>query len=326
MFKKIIVTLLLAISIIPANANAYSDRIIAGGENIGISLNSKGVLIVGTYEVNGQNLADKAGLKTGDIIQSINGQTVESIEDMASKINDSASSPIKIKFLRNDKEKETTLELYKDENDVYKTGLYVKDSVTGIGTLTFIDPETKKFGALGHEIEEQTTGKILEIKDGKIFETTVTGIIPSTDGSPGEKKAEYDPENVEGNVDENTTQGIFGTYTDNIQNRKTYKVAKPKEVKTGDAKILTVLDDDNIKEYSIKISEINDLKSKNKNFIFEITDSELKDKTGGIIQGMSGSPIIQGDYIIGAVTHVVVDNPLKGYGIFITNMLEEAEN
>ena len=210
--------------------------------------------------------------------------------------------------------------------DVYKTGLYVKDSVTGIGTLTFIDPETQKFGALGHEIEEQTTGKIFEIKDGKIFETTVTGIIPSTDGSPGEKKAEYDPENVEGNVDENTTQGIFGTYTDNIQNRKTYKVAKPKEVKTGDAKILTVLDDDNIKEYSIKISEINDLKSKNKNFIFEITDSELKDKTGGIIQGMSGSPIIQGDYIIGAVTHVVVDNPLKGYGIFITNMLEEAEN
>ena len=245
---------------------------------------------------------------------------------MPTKINDSESSPIKIKFLRNDKEKETTLELYKDENDVYKTGLYVKDSVTGIGTLTFIDPETKKFGALGHEIEEQTTGKIFEIKDGKIFETTVTGIIPSTDGSPGEKKAEYDPENVEGNVDENTTQGIFGTYTDNIQNRKTYKVAKPKEVKTGDAKILTVLDDDNIKEYSIKISEINDLKSKNKNFIFEITDSELKDKTGGIIQGMSGSPIIQGDYIIGAVTHVVVDNPLKGYGIFITNMLEEAEN
>ena len=196
MFKKIIITLLLAISIIPANANAYSDRIIAGGENKGISLNSKGVLIVGTYEVNGQNLADKAGLKTGDIIQNINGQTVENIEDMASKINDSASSPIKIKFLRNDKEKETTLELYKDENDVYKTGLYVKDSVTGIGTLTFIDPETKKFGALGHEIEEQTTGKILEIKDGKIFETTVTGIIPSTDGSPGEKKAEYDPKNV----------------------------------------------------------------------------------------------------------------------------------
>ena len=103
MFKKIIITLLLAISIIPANANAYSDRIIAGGENIGISLNSKGVLIVGTYEVNGQNLADKAGLKTGDIIQNINGQTVENIEDMASKINDSASSPIKIKFLRNDK-------------------------------------------------------------------------------------------------------------------------------------------------------------------------------------------------------------------------------
>lgn len=326
MFKKIIITLLLTISIIPANAYAYSDRIIASGENIGISLNSKGVLIVGTYEVNGRNYADKAGLKTGDIIQSINNQTVENIEDMASKINENTGESVKLKYLRNGSIKETNLKLYKDENDIYKTGLYVKDSVTGIGTLTFIDPETKKFGALGHEIEEQTTGKILEIKDGKIFKTTVTGIIPSTDGAPGEKKAEYNPENTEGTVKENTTQGIFGTYTNSIDNKKTYKVASPDEVKTGDAKILTVLEGNDVNEYDVKISQIINLKSKNKNLIFEITDKELKDKTNGIIQGMSGSPIIQGDNIVGAVTHVVVSSPLKGYGIFITNMLEEAEN
>lgn len=326
MLKKLIITLLLALTIIPTNTLAYSNEIIASGENIGISLNSKGVLIVGTYEINGTNIADKAGLKKGDIIQSINNEKIDNIEEMASKINENADNPLTIKYMRNGKEKETTLTLYKDENGIYKTGLYVKDSVTGIGTLTFIDPNTKKFGALGHEIEEQTTGQILEIKDGKIFKTTVTGIIPSTDGTPGEKKAEYNPENIEGTVNENTTQGIFGTYNGEITNQKKYKVATPNEVKTGNAKIMTVLNGDDIKEYNVKINQIIDLKSNNKNFVFEITDNELKNKTGGIIQGMSGSPIIQGKNIVGAVTHVVVDNPLKGYGIFITNMLEEAEN
>ena len=327
MFKKIIIALLLMF-IIPINAVAYSDKIIAGGENIGITLNFKGVLIVGSYNVNGENLAKKANLKNGDIIIKINNNQINSIDEMAEQINEVAENnlPIKITFVRNNEEKNTTLNLTKDENGIYKTGLYVKDSISGIGTLTFIDPITKNFGALGHEIEEQSTGKLLEIKDGKIFESKVTGIIPSTDGSPGEKKAEYNPNKIEGTVKENTTQGVFGKYERDISNRRTYKVAKKDDVKTGEAKILTVLNDNDIKEYNIKIIQINNTESKNKNFIFEITDKVLKDKTNGIIQGMSGSPIIQGDYIVGAVTHVVVDNPLKGYGIFITNMLEEAEN
>ena len=314
--------------IIPINAIAYSDKIIAGGENIGITLNFEGVLIVGSYNVNGENLAKKANLKNGDIIIKINNNQINSIDEMAEQINEVAENnlPIKITFVRNNEEKNTTLNLTKDENGIYKTGLYVKDSISGIGTLTFIDPITKNFGALGHEIEEQSTGKLLEIKDGKIFESKVTGIIPSTDGSPGEKKAEYNPNKIEGTVKENTTQGVFGKYERDISNRKTYKVAKKDDVKTGEAKILTVLNDNDIKEYNIKIIQINNTESKNKNFIFEITDKVLKDKTNGIIQGMSGSPIIQEDYIVGAVTHVVVDNPLKGYGIFITNMLEEAEN
>ena len=327
MFKKIIIALLLMF-IIPINAVAYSDKIIAGGENIGITLNFRGVLIVGSYNVNGENLAKKANLKNGDIITKINNNQINNIDEMAEQINEVAKNnlPIKITFVRNNEEKNTTLNLTKDENGIYKTGLYVKDSISGIGTLTFIDPITKNFGALGHEIEEQSTGKLLEIKDGKIFESKVTGIIPSTDGSPGEKKAEYNPNKIEGTVKENTTQGVFGKYERDISNRKTYKVAKKDDVKTGEAKILTVLNDNDIKEYNIKIIQINNTESKNKNFIFEITDKVLKDKTNGIIQGMSRSPINQEDYIVGEVTHVVVDNPLKGYGIFITNMLEEAEN
>ena len=324
--KKSIFLLLLFLFIIPTNAFAYSDRIIAGGQNIGISLNSKGVLIVGTYEVNGTSPAEDADLKTGDIIEKINGNKISTIEDMATHLNKVKDQKITVTYLRNNKENETTLNLYKDEKDIYKTGLYVKDSITGIGTLTFIDPNTKKFGALGHEIQEQTTGKIFEIKDGTIFSSKVTGVFPSTDGSPGEKRAEYDKTDTTGEVKENTTQGIFGKYTADIDNSKTYNVAQPNEIRKGKAKILTVLNGIDIKEYEINITQINSKKQKNKNFVFEITDEELLNKTGGVIQGMSGSPIIQGDNIIGAVTHVVIDNPHKGYGIFITNMLEEAEN
>ena len=325
-FKKSIFVLLLLLTIIPINALAYSDRIIAGGQNIGISLKSDGILIVGTYDVNNTSPAQKAGLKKGDIIKKINGNSVSSIEDMATEINKAQNENIEITYNDNNKEKNTTLTLYKDENNIYKTGLYVKDSVTGIGTLTFIDPETKKFGALGHEIQEQTTGEIFETKDGTIFASKVTGILPSTDGSPGEKKAEYNKSDTKGTVDENTVRGIFGEYTSKINHNKTYHVAKPNEIKKGKAHILTVLDDANVKEYEINIIQINDKNQKTKNFVFEITDQTLLDKTGGIIQGMSGSPIIQGDNIIGAVTHVVVNDTHKGYGIFITNMLEEAEN
>ena len=325
-FKKLICLLLLSYFIIPQNILAYSSKIIAGGENIGIKLNSKGILIVGTYEINNESPAKKAGLKNGDIITKINNTEVSTIEEMATQINETSSEEINIEYERNKKTKATKLKLYKDESNIYKTGLFVKDSITGIGTLTYIDPETKKFGALGHEIQEQSTEKILDIKDGKIFESKVTGIIPSNNGNPGEKKVEYNDTKIKGIAEENTTQGIFGEYTENLPNKKEYNVAKPSEITTGPAKIMTVLNNNEIKEYDIEIIQITNTKQKNKNFIFEINDDELISKAGGIIQGMSGSPIIRDNYILGAVTHVVVNDPHKGDGIFITNMLEEAEN
>lgn len=324
-FKKSISFLLLLL-FIPTFVHAYSDYIIPGGENIGIKLNSKAVLIVGTYDVGGTSPSKDAGLLVGDKITKVNDETVSTIDEMKAKIESSNNKEsVKITYIRNDKTKNTNLKLYK-ENDVYKTGLYVKDSILGIGTLTFIDPATKKFGALGHEITEKSTGEILEIKDGEIYNSDVTGIDASTNGSPGEKNANFHTEEVKGNIDENTTQGIFGEYLDELPNKKTYKVAEKKDVKLGTAKILTVLNGTEVNEYEIEITKINDLDSKNKNFVFNITDNILLEKTGGIIQGMSGSPIIQNDKIIGAVTHVVVNNPKSGYGIFIGNMLEEAEN
>lgn len=318
--------ILLTLFIIPINTYAYSEYIIASGDNIGIELNASGIVVVGLYKVGDIYPASEAGIEVGDIITSINDNEVSTIDDMVNEINKATNDSINIKYLRSNMTKYTNLKLYKD-NEISKTGLYVKDSVSGIGTLTFIDPNTKKFGALGHEITDNNLGQKLEIKSGKIYTSTVTGIEPSRNGIPGEKNARYNSNAILGKVSENTIHGVFGTYEDTIQTSKLYKVATPDIIKKGNAKILTVLENQTVESFDINIIKINSNPNQTtKNLLFEITDQKLLDKTGGIVQGMSGSPIIQDDYIIGAVTHVVVDNPTRGYGIFITNMLEEAEN
>lgn len=324
MIKKAFLSILLTILCIPTFASAYSDYIIVGGENIGIELKADGVMVVGFYKVNNEYIANKAGLEIGDMITAIDNREVNSIYDLTNKIKTSDGN-ITIEFKRDNTTKYIDLQLTKDANNNYKTGIYVKDSVTGIGTLTYIDPNTKLFGALGHEITDSRTGKMLVISGGSIYESKVTDIEPSSNGVPGEKNAQINLEGTQGTIYENTIKGIFGTYTDEIDDSQLYKVAKPEDIKEGKAEILTVLNDDIIEKYEIEITDIN-TSQETKNISFKITDEALLEKTNGIVQGMSGSPIIQGEYIIGAVTHVVVDNPHKGYGIFITNMLEEGEN
>ena len=319
--------LLLTLFIIPFNVFAYSDYIIAGGQNIGIELKSNGVLIVGTYKIGENDPAKKANLQKGDKITHINGKEVHSIEEMLNVLELSpAKDEIKITYQRAEETKETTLQLVQDSESIYKTGLYVKDSINGIGTLTFIDPKTKLYGALGHEIIESTTGQKIEIKDGKIYHSTVTGINPSDRGNPGEKNAKYNISEVYGNIKENTKSGIFGIYTDELPNGKQYKVSNKKDITLGDASILTVISGNNVEEFKINILKVMQNEKSKTNILFEVTDERLLESAGGIVQGMSGSPIIQNNMIIGAVTHVVVDDCRKGYGIFIENMLEEAEN
>ena len=327
-FKKLknqTLIFLLTLFIIPQSILAYSEKIIASGETVGIRLNTDGILIVGSYEINGHNPLVEAGLKSGDIINQINNEDVHTVEKMVNIINSCNCTSLKISYKRDDNIKNTTLELY-DDKGVLKTGLYVKDSISGVGTLTFIDPNTKLFGVLGHEIADSNTGEIIDIKDGTIFDSTITCITRSSKGDPGEKNAILYSDKINGEVFENTNKGIFGNYTSKIDTSKLYKVAKIDDIKIGDATILTVLDGTDVGEFSIKILSVNETDNKLKNIEFEITDKNLLDKTNGIVQGMSGSPIIQDDYIIGAVTHVVVDDPHRGYGILITNMLEEAEN
>lgn len=321
-FKKIkLIFISIMLLTMPINALAYSDYIYASGKSIGINIKLKGIMVVGLYEVNGVSPGVIAKINLGDRIIKVNNNEVNSIKEMTDAISKSNNKDsVEITYLRNNKEYKTNLELIND-NGIYKTGLYVKDTISGVGTLTYIDPGTMMYGALGHEIIDRNTKTIVDIDDGKIFKSSVTGINKSTNGNPGSKNALYYNDVVYGNINKNTHSGIFGNFSANTDNLKLYKVSNPV---LGDAKILTVIDNDNIKEYSINITKINEFKE-TKNILFDITDTELLNKTGGIVQGMSGSPIIQGDNIVGSVTHVVVDNPEKGYGIYITNMLTEAE-
>ena len=321
-FKKIkLIFISIMLLTMPINALAYSDYIYASGKSIGINIKLKGIMVVGLYEVNGVSPGVIAKINLGDRIIKVNNNEVNSIKEMSAAISKSNNKDsVEITYLRNNKEYKTNLELIND-NGIYKTGLYVKDTISGVGTLTYIDPGTMMYGALGHEIIDKNTKTIVDIDDGKIFKSSVTGITKSTNGNPGSKNALYYNDVVYGNINKNTHSGIFGNFSANTDNLKLYKVSNPV---LGDAKILTVIDNDTIKEYSINITKLNEFKE-TKNILFDITDTELLNKTGGIVQGMSGSPIIQGDNIVGSVTHVVVDNPEKGYGIYITNMLTEAE-
>lgn len=322
--KKLIRFLILTYLFIPICVFAYSDYIIASGKNIGIELKSDNVIVVGAYIIDNHNNLLDSDLKLGDKILKINDYNVNSVSDMQNIINKINDSKVSITYMRNGNISTTNLNLYNDSGE-YKTGLYVRDTIRGVATLTYIDGNNKTFGALGHEILEKSTKSKFEADSGKIFYSSVTGITKSLDGNPGEKNARSDTEYVYGEVTENTTSGIFGKYTDTIPTSKTYKVAKPDEINLGDAKILTVVGGDIPEFFDINILKVNN-NSNTKNILFEVTDKELLDLAGGIVQGMSGSPIIQGDNIVGAVNFVVVDKTNKGYGIFITNMLEEAEN
>ncbi len=321
--KKLLLILSFLTFFLPLNIYAYSNKVILGGDNIGISVNTKEILVVGFYKVNNKYIAKDSGFLIGDKIYKVNNKEVSSIEELVQEINKSTNKTINFTIKRKEIDKTIKLKLV-EENDIYKTGLYIKDQITGLGTLTYIDPETKIFGSLGHEIIDNKSGKLVDIKSGFIFESIITGNIKSTVTSTGEKKARFFQNMIKGNINKNTIKGIYGTYTDKIDNKNLIDVAEKNEVKIGPAKIYTVLKNNEVKEYDINIIKINN-DSTTKNILFEITDKELMNKTNGVIKGMSGSPIVQNNKIIGAVTHAIVSDNTKGYGIFITTMLEEGD-
>ena len=318
--KKLFI--MFSLLLFPFSTYAYSDYIYRGGNTIGIEINTDGVMIVGFYEVDGK--FNKGKLQNGDYIISVEGNTINKVKDLSeviSKYTDKKSIDVTIK--RHGTKKNVKMDLlYKD--GVYKTGLYVKDNITGIGTLTYVDPESNVFGALGHEIIDSSSSDIVEIKDGNIFRNYITCIDKSSVGNAGSKNAKYYNSTIYGNIKKNTIEGIFGKYNYDTSNLELLKVGTKKDIKIGPATMYTVLSGEKIEEFNINITSINE-SSNIKNITFEITDKDLIDKTGGVIQGMSGSPIVQNNKIIGVITHVIVDNPITGYGLFITKMLEEGD-
>lgn len=323
--KKIMISLLLAI-IMPLELLAYSEYIIPGGENIGITINSKGLTVVGFYKVNNKYIG-KETLKIGDIITKIENKEVTSIDEMTKVISSNIKDDkINITVERNGKTIDTYLNVV-SENNILKTGLYIKEKINGVGSLTYIDPVTKIYGALGHEVTMNETNNIVEVRSGNIYESYVNSIDRSANGTVGSKNATIDFRSTLGTILENTKKGIFGNYEVEMPNTEPMKVADFDDIELGKAYIYTTINGEEKEKYEIEITN-KEKKSidTSKAISFKIIDNRLLEETGGIVQGMSGSPIIQNNKIIGAVTHVVVDDVTKGYAIFIRTMLEEGEN
>lgn len=315
--KKFILFLILLL--FPINVLAYSEYIIPGGETLGVNISSDGIIVVGFYKVNGKFINRE--LSVGDKIIKVNGNEIDSVNNMADLIDKYKNNDeVDITYISGNKEKSLSLKL-SYFNGTYRTGLYVKGSVSGIGTLTYIDDGI--FGMLGHVINESKTNERIEIKSGDAFLANVTSFTRSVDGNPGSKNADFLKNSKFGILLKNTNYGVFGK-TDYDINKEMIQVGSLDEVELGKAFIYTTNLNNEVEKYEINI--LNIFKDDQKNIYFEIVDDRLLSMSGGIVQGMSGSPIVQDNKIIGAVTRVLIDDVDKGYGISIITMLEEGDS
>lgn len=311
-------------------------KVIPGGQSIGVKLNTLGVLVVGHHQIATEkgNLSpgEISGVQVGDIITAINGKPITKMQDVAPFVQEfeKNNKPLIVDIFRDNVKLTKQLSPLKDKNEkVFKLGLYIRDSAAGIGTMTFYHPQTRKYGALGHVISDMDTKKPIVVKNGQIVKSTVTSIEKGSNGNPGEKLARFAADReVIGNINRNSPFGIFGRLNrqvDNGVNDTPMPIALSNEVEEGPAEIYTVVNGNKVEKFDIEIiSTIPQKFPATKGMVLKVTDKDLLSKTGGIVQGMSGSPIIQKGKVIGAVTHVFVNDPTSGYGVHIEWMLNEA--
>ena len=335
-FAALFVSISMLLTVLPAAAyagNPLPEQVYVGGMPFGIKFYSQGILIVGFTEIETENGMETpaldAGLQVNDIITHVNGSEVESAGDFIGLIEDAGES-VDVTYVRGGDEKTVSfVPSVSKEDGKRKTGMWIRDTTAGIGTVTYILPETGEFAGLGHGICDAESGKLLEMKRGTVVDVRISGISKGISGTPGELKG-YFTSDKSGVLLGNTLCGVHGILSkipyDTIPEK--VGVAARDEIHTGEAYIWCTLDGNCPQRYSIEITEIHpgDSRQDNRCFSIEVTDEELLARTGGIVQGMSGSPILQNGRIVGAVTHVLINDPTKGYGIFIENMLEAAEN
>lgn len=292
-------------------------EIVLGGDAVGIKLLATGVLVVG---VDRQDI----GIEIGDIILEVNGTKIESNDELIKFVNESNGDNLDLKMNRQGKEFNISVTPnYDNLSNAYKLEMWVKDSSAGVGTITFYDKKSGKFGALGHAVTETKENYILPITSGGITKTEIYSVKKGIAKVPGELKGTLTNDTL-GDISGNTDKGVYGkVYDTSSINKESIEVLPKSKIKEGKASIFCTLDDNEIKEYSIEIEKVLLTSSGNKNMIIKITDEKLLEKTGGIIQGMSGSPIVQDGKLVGAITHVFLNDPTKGYGVFIENMIED---
>lgn len=306
-----------------------------GGQAIGILLRTDGILVVGAsaITVDGQtvNPAEEAGIQAGDVITQVNGTTVTHDDQLALLVNRLGQQHETITLQIERQNRQLTKEItpvYCQDTRSYRIGLLIRDNAGGVGTLTFVDPKTMQYGALGHMISNSETQSKINILNGKLVAADIQGIKKGTSGYPGEKIGRFVSNQSLGSIEKNTAAGIFGVLADNkILSENSYAqalpTAAPNEIVLGPAQIFTAIDGNKVECFTVEIEKVMPSHKDGKGLVIRVTDPVLLEKTGGIVQGMSGSPIIQNGKIIGAVTHVFINDPTRGYGILIHDMLQQ---
>lgn len=298
------------------------------GKAIGMKMYTKGVLVVGMSEIEGQKPYENSGIETGDKIVEVNNVKINNTEELIACVNSSKGENIEITYISDNEEEVTNISPVKTGDNEYKLGLWVRDAAAGVGTLTFYEPSTGEFGALGHGINDVDTYELIDIANGELVTTNIVDIVKGKDGTPGEIRGVIDGGSTIGSIYKNTSYGVYGKVVDtsrlNLSKDDEIEVANRSEITTGKAEIMCELENGKTEKYEIEIQKIFlENNQDNKSMLIKVTDEDLIEKTGGIIQGMSGAPIIQNGKFIGAVTHVLVNDSKMGYAVFADLMIKQ---
>lgn len=305
-------------------ACAWAQELVVGGEAVGIQIRTEGVLVAELAQVETAEgtacPAKEAGIQKGDFIVEVDGEALSSAAELVEKVSEKGGECVELTVLRDENSFCRKLNPVQSAEEQWMLGMWLRDGVSGVGTITYMDPESQSYGALGHAISDAESGMVLPLNEGNISDAEIVSVTKGAAGSPGELNGCTDVYKILGTVEKNTVYGIFGRMTAPISG-KTVETGEPV---VGKASIVSTVQGHEAREYRVEISRVCRDEGKS-HMVITVTDPQLLALTGGIVQGMSGSPIIQNGKLVGAVTHVLVNDPAKGYGVFIENMLDSAE-